>query len=472
MPRLWRYNLQYFDYLRDPGRSALQKAQLIDDWIRRNPPGTADAWEPYTVSLRIANWTKYFMSLSAPSNPPLPWLASLWSQTAWLERNFEYHLLANHLFKNAKALLFAGSYFEDPAAGEWLHKGAQVLAEQLVEQFLPDGGHFERSPMYHAIMVEDLLDLIALDQATPNVMPAALVAALTRTALRALEWLVDLTLPDGRIALFNDAAHGIAVSTQGLLEYAARLPGSRGLRLRSEGRLIERAQSGYYGWSGPRDGWLIDCGPVGPDYQPGHAHCDTLSYELVLDGRRIVIDTGVHDYEPGARRYRSRSTASHNTVMVDGAEQSEIWGVFRVARRARAIEASLLQEHGTISFSGAHDGYRRLAGRVVHRRLAEYLPDRSLRVSDRLSGGDRHVMENRIHLAPGLHIAGQGRSLEIRDPAGGAVVARLDIGEGSDIAIEGGEHYPEFGRTERIQVVRLRSQGELPLQQNYTITRD
>ena len=161
MPRLWRYNLQYFDYLRDPGRSALQKAQLIDDWIRRNPPGTADAWEPYTVSLRIANWTKYFMSLSAPSNPPLPWLASLWSQTAWLERNFEYHLLANHLFKNAKALLFAGSYFEDPAAGEWLHKGAQVLAEQLVEQFLPDGGHFERSPMYHAIMVEDLLDLIA-----------------------------------------------------------------------------------------------------------------------------------------------------------------------------------------------------------------------------------------------------------------------------------------------------------------------
>jgi len=78
--------------------------------------------------------------------PPLPWLASLWSQTAWLERNFEYHLLANHLFKNAKALLFAGSYFEDPAAGEWLHKGAQVLAEQLVEQFLPDGGHFERSP--------------------------------------------------------------------------------------------------------------------------------------------------------------------------------------------------------------------------------------------------------------------------------------------------------------------------------------
>jgi len=153
--------------------------------------------------------------------------------------------------------------------------------------------------------------------------------------------------------------------------------------------------------------------PGGPDYQPGHAHCDTLSYELVLDGRRIVIDTGVHDYEPGARRYRSRSTASHNTVMVDGAEQSEIWGVFRVARRARAIEASLLQEHGTISFSGAHDGYRRLAGRVVHRRLAEYLPDRSLRVSDRLSGSDRHVMENRIHLARDCTLrarAGRSRS--------------------------------------------------------------
>jgi uncharacterized heparinase superfamily protein len=470
MPRLWRYNLQYFGYLGEADRSASQKAQLIDDWIRRNPPGTADAWEPYTASLRIANWTKYFLSLSAPDAALAQWLASLWSQGAWLRHNIEYHLLANHLFKNAKALVFAGAFFEDPAAGEWLRKGAQILVEQLEEQFLADGGHFERSPMYHAIMVEDLLDLIALDRAIPAVMPTALVAALTNTANRALEFLRDLTLADGEIALFNDAAHDIAAPTQRLLEYAARLPMTATIRPRTVGELIERAISGYYGWNGPRDGWLIDCGPVGPDYQPGHAHCDTLSYELVLDGRRIVADTGVHDYEPGERRHRSRSTASHNTVMVDGAEQSEIWGTFRVGCRARAIEAKLTNRAGVISFVGAHDGYRRLPDGVVHRRTAEYRPDRSLLVSDELTGNGRHIMDNRVHFAPALRVSGHGRSLAVGDSSG-VMVARLDIGEGPAIHVEAAEQYPEFGRTERIDVVRLRSEGALPLRQHYTITR-
>jgi uncharacterized heparinase superfamily protein len=470
MPKLWRYNLHYFDYLHEPGRSFQQKAQLIDDWIRHNPPGTADAWEPYTASLRIANWAKYFMSLPARAAPSSGWLASLWSQCAWLRQNIEYHLLANHLFKNAKALLFAGVFFDDPAASEWLDKGEQILIEQLEEQFLADGGHFERSPMYHAITVEDLLDLIALDQAFPNVMPAALVAALTGTAHRALDFLRDLTLADGEIALFNDAAHGIAAPTWELLVYAARLPQIHAIRPRTQGALVERAASGYYGWSGLRDGWLLDCGPVGPDYQPGHAHCDTLSYELVLDGRRIVVDTGVHDYEPGDRRYRSRSTASHNTVMVDGAEQSEIWGVFRVGRRARAIEAELTNRAGVVSFVGAHDGYCGHPGGVIHRRKAEYRPDHSLEVADELTGNGRHGMDNRIHFAPALRICGHGRSLEIHDGSN-VPVARLDIAAGPDIHVEAAEQYPEFGRTERTAVVRLHSAGALPLRQHYIITR-
>jgi uncharacterized heparinase superfamily protein len=429
-----------------------------------------DAWEPYTASLRIANWVKYFMSLSAPQTPSAEGLASLWSQCAWLRDNIEYHLLANHLFKNAKALLFAGAFFEDRAAGEWLRKGARILAEQLEEQFLADGGHFERSPMYHAIMVEDLLDLIALDRAIPRVMPAALLAALTDTAARALEFLQDLTLADGEIALFNDAAYSVAAPTRRLLEYAAHLPAIRPISPRTEGGLIERAVSGYYGWSGARDGWLIDCGPVGPDYQPGHAHCDTLSYELVLDGRRIVVDTGVHDYEPGERRHRSRGTASHNTVMVDGAEQSEIWGVFRVGYRARAIEAQVTNIAGVVTFVGAHDGYRRRPGGVTHRRRAEYRPDRSLCVSDELTGAGRHIMENCVHFAPGLRVSGHGRSLEVRDPSGG-LAARLDIAEGPAVHVDAAEQYPEFGRTERIDVVRLRSEGGLPLRQHYAITR-
>jgi uncharacterized heparinase superfamily protein len=471
MPKLWRYNLHYFDYLDEPERSAGEKARILEHWIGHNPPGTDDAWEPYTVSLRIANWIRYFISLGAAGSPPPPqWIASLWSQCAWLARNIEYHLLANHLFKNAKALVFAGCYFEGSPAGEWLHQGANILLGQLEEQFLADGGHFERSPMYHAIMVEDLLDLIALDRAVPNVMPATVPAALREKLAPALAFLQDVTLADREIALFNDAAHGIAASTAGLFEYAARLlqiPATPG---RTEGGLVERPVSGYFGWRGERDGWLIDCGPVGPDYQPGHAHCDMLSYELVLDGRRIVVDTGVHDYEPGERRHRSRSTAGHNTVMVDGFEQSEIWGVFRVGRRAGVIEARLTEKLGKLSFAGAHDGYRRLPGGVVHRRVAEYAPNKSLEVSDELTGAGCHAMESRVHFAPQLKVSVLGRSLDICDSSG-ARVARMNVGHGPEIQVESVEQYPEFGRSERIQAVRLRSEDVLPLRQNYTIVR-
>jgi uncharacterized heparinase superfamily protein len=471
MPKLWRYNLHYFDYLRDPNRSEAERLELVNHWIRHNPPGTQDAWESYTVSLRIVNWIMYFMSTAAPGIPlPLHWSENLGSQCAWLRRNIEYHLMANHLFKNGKALVFAGAFFEGPAADEWLQKGSEILIEQLEEQFLSDGGHYERSPMYHAIMLEDLLDLIALARAVPNTIAATVLDALTRKSILALAFLRDLTLPDHEIALFNDAAHGIAASTQSLFSYAARLVGTQPTYSRAEGELIDRPASGYFGWCGPTDAWLIDCGSVGPDYQPGHTHCDTLSYELLMDSRRVVVDTGVFDYEPGERRHRSRTTAGHNTVMVDGAEQSEIWGVFRVARRARAIDARVAIDRGRVSFVGAHDGYCRLPGSVVHRRTAEYAPNRCLEICDELRGHGFHVMESRVHFAPGLHLSRRAGALEVRDDAD-VLVAMVNIGEGPSIHVEHAEQYPGFGRAERIDVLRLRSEGVLPLRQQYSIAR-
>lgn len=471
MPKLWRYNLHYFDYLHDPNRSAVERRQLLNHWIIHNPPGTQDAWEPYTVSLRIVNWIKYFISTAAPgATLPTHWGESLGSQCAWLRHNIEYHLLANHLFKNAKALIFAGAFFEGAVADEWLQKGSEILIEQIEEQFLSDGGHYERSPMYHAIVLEDLLDLIALERAVPDLMSATALHALTSRAIPALAFLRDLTLPDHEIALFNDAAHGIAASTQSLFSYAARLLGTQADYSRVEGELIDRRASGYFGWSGPTDAWVIDCGSVGPDYQPGHTHCDTLSYELLMDGRRVVVDTGVYDYEPGERRHRSRTTASHNTVMVDGAEQSEIWGVFRVARRARVIEAVVANHQGSVSFVGAHDGYCRLPGGVVHQRTAKYTPNRCLAICDELRGDGSHVMENRVHFAPGLRLSRQGGALEVRNDTD-VLVALMRVNQGPSISVEHAEQYPGFGCTEHINVVRLRSEGMLPLRQQYSIAR-
>ena len=85
---------------------------------------------------------------------------------------------------------------------------------------------------------------------------------------------------------------------------------------------------------------IFDCGPLGPDYQPGHGHCDVLSYELSLHGQRVVVDTGVSTYEPCAERLYERSTAAHNTLRVDGEEQAEVWASFRVGRRPQGRDDS------------------------------------------------------------------------------------------------------------------------------------
>jgi uncharacterized heparinase superfamily protein len=145
---------------------------------------------------------------------------------------------------------------------------------------------------------------------------------------------------------------------------------------------------------------VIDCGPLGPSYQPGHGHCDCLSYEFALGGERIVVDTGVHDYDSGPQRRYTRSTAAHNTVTIDGAEQSEIWGVFRAGRRAVPINPSLTAVSSVeASFTGSHDGYLRRG--AMHRRTVRYARGIWF-FEDVIEGDGLHRIQSRIHLRPGL----------------------------------------------------------------------
>jgi uncharacterized heparinase superfamily protein len=130
---------------------------------------------------------------------------------------------------------------------------------------------------------------------------------------------------------------------------------------------------------------LADAGPVGPDYLPGHAHADTLCFELSLQGQRICVNSGTSTYEPSDLRKFQQSTRAHNTVAVNGADSSEVWGAFRVARRARAVVEILQPGNDEDMLSAVHDGYCRLPGRPVHRRTWR-LDSGGLRVEDEISG--------------------------------------------------------------------------------------
>ncbi len=461
MPKLWRYNLHYFDYLSAEGRNWHEKAALISDWIARNLPGTPDAWEPYTLSLRMVNWIKFFIAPEV--TPQKGWLQSLYAQALWLERNIEDHLLANHYLKNGVALFFAGLYFEGTDADRWLATGRHLLAQELDEQFLPDGGHFERSPMYHAISVTDYLDVLNLMAGSKRAMRFEEEPHFIARAHDALTFLADLCLPDGDVPLFNDAAFGIAPPPAAILAYGSRVAGYTRPSSSDTFTITEKPHTGYYVIRDRSDMMVIDCGAGGPEYQPGHTHADTLSYELALNGHRIIVDSGVYDYEPGPRRTYARSTRAHNTLCIDHQDQFEIWGVFRVARRAYPLRGHLARDGARHArFEGAHNGYARLPGRLIHSRVIDYLSSGKWTIHDRVEGRGTHTIESCVHVHPDYRLTLVGPAAEIRDNRGNLTLTILPESN-VDSTIEGGWYFPEFGRERSKSTLVMTYRGPVPI---------
>jgi uncharacterized heparinase superfamily protein len=397
LPHLVLYNLHYFDDLmavQCDRRTQWQQA-LVEQWIAQNPPGRGPGWEPYPLSLRIVNWIKWHLN-GYPLSPSQ--LDSLATQVQALDEQIEFHLLANHLLANAKALVFAGIFFEGSLADRWLCRGSRLVQQQLAEQVLADGGHFELSPMYHSIILEDVLDLLNLMGAYPSVARTGWAASLPQKGVSMLRWLRAMTHPDGQIALFNDAALDIAAAPDQLHQYGVRL-GLTSIPQPVDG-IVHLASSGYVRMQLNESVVLADLAKIGPDYQPGHAHADTLSFEWSLGGQRVIVNSGTSCYGQSAERQRQRSTAAHNTVEVDGENSSEVWSGFRVARRAYPGDVELAQTADQLQVGGSHDGYQRLPGCVTHSRQWTLGGDR-LHVLDTLSGHPRSAIA-RFHLHPDM----------------------------------------------------------------------
>lgn len=468
MPKLWRYNLHYFDFILDVNRSLDGKINLVSSWIENNPPGAGDGWEPYTVSLRIVNWIKLFLQPEFQQHIRKKWLSSLFHQVTWLERNIEYHILANHYLKNGKTLFFAGMYFDGMHAERWLKLGLKILVEESHEQILPDGGHFEKSPMYHSIVMEDYLDVLNLILSSKKSLRPEFVGLFKSKAAEGMDYLNTILMPDGNIPLFNDSAFGIAHAPDKLFKYAGRVMGYVSPRREDVLAVSQLNPSGYYIIRQAHDMMIVDCGTVGPEYQPGHAHCDTLSYELSLNGRRVIVDSGVTNYEKSHERDYARSTKAHNTVSVDGAEQSEVWGVFRVARRAYPLGSSLaLTEKHCAKFEGAHDGFNRLPGKVVHRRTIEYDAAVGWTICDTLEGSGIHSMESYIHLHPDFCAEVSGNLIAVKSE-GGKPVMTIEV-VGATILLEKGWYFPAFGASYDNPLIVLSCKGRLPLKLKYCI---
>jgi uncharacterized heparinase superfamily protein len=441
-PLLWTFNLHYFGFLHalDPEHGR----RLMLDWIDRNPPRPGSpGWMPYPLSLRLRHWIQRLIDgprLDAATEARV--LASIEGQADCLADTLEWHLRGNHLLESGITLSILGACLRGSGAGRWKSLGAQVLETELAEQFLPDGGHFERSAMYHARLVHGLLDLL-------NVLPETDESRfdVERRLPGMLRILAAMRHPDGEIALFNDAAFGQASEPGAILDYAERL-----------GYEVPRyaagsfPETGYHVWRDGPNVLVVDAGPLGPDYLPGHGHGDLFSYELSLEGRRVVLDGGTSTYEAGPERDWVRSTRAHNTVEIDGADQAEFFGAFRVGRRPRPRDVRASVDGSCLQVSGWHDGYRRLAGRPIHHRELLFAAPATLAVWDRVEASHPRPAVSRVRLPPQARVR--------VEPPGTAVVEieglTLTLGSfGGTLAVEDGHYAPRFGERVACPVLAL-----------------
>ena len=437
--KLWRYNQHYFEDLTALGsdeRKAWHHA-LIAAWIEQNPAGSGTGWEPYPTSLRIINWIKWALAggtLSAEA------VHSLAVQTRWLMRRIEWHLLGNHLFINAKAFIFAGLFFEGPEADAWRAKGVAIISRELDEQFLADGGQFELSPMYHALALEDLLDLANMIAAYAEPSLGEIDAKVRAKAKAARRWLATMSHPDGKIAFFNDAAFSIAPANEELDDYADRLDIAAET---GHVELIHLPASGYIRMEKGPVVAFVDFARVGPDYLPGHAHADTLGFELSYAGQRLFVNSGTSEYGTGTERQRQRGTAAHNCVIVAGENSSEIWGGFRVGRRAYPKDIRTGRTEDMLFAEARHDGYRHLKGEPVpYRRFV--LTNENIVIEDQLNGG--FPAEARYHLHPSIAVQKTGDDGATLLLADGTPVELSS--EGGPLRCEPSKWHPEFGMSE------------------------
>lgn len=377
--KLWNYNLVYFDFLNQEKIDFDDSLNLIHNFIL-NDDRHISGNEPYTISLRNINWIKFASYNNIKNNKIDDYLFNSYKK---LLDNLEFHLLGNHLMENAFSLLFGAYYFENI---DFYKKSEQILMKEMDNQILNDGGHFELSPMYHSIILHRILDcLYLIENNNPISSSNILYKKLRKKAILMLSWLESMSYKNGELPNFNDSTDGIALYPQELFYYASSI----GLKW-AKSKLNE---SGYRKFSNKKYECIIDVGPIGPHYLLGHSHSDIASFEFRYASNPIIVDTGTSTYENNNKRYIQRSTNSHNTIMINDINQSEIWSSFRVGRIAKVT--NLIEKENVVRVS--HNGYKYI--NMNHNREFSF-NNNSIIIKDKIKGTNFKNIKSFLHFHP------------------------------------------------------------------------
>lgn len=390
--QLWNYHLQYADFLKQDDLSVSERERLLLDLYEWLKSGQLNP-EPYPASLRIMNLIRFLSENPENLDQKNELFSFLFSELSFLENRLEYHLLGNHLMENAFALLMGGTYFQNKS---WTHLAKEIFSEQIPEQVLSDGGHFERSPMYHLIVLFRFLEALYYLPANSD-----LYSLFLETSKKMLGWIDQMSFQNGDLGHFNDSIDGQSYSKKQILRMAEEC----GITEYPSSTLND---SGYRRFEHENFELIVDACGIKPDDQPGHAHADSLSFILYVHGEPVFIDPGVSTYEANERRNWERSTKAHNTVTFQEQNTADVWGKFRVGQRPDVEIKTETDSEITLYLKHTLQS----GDRFNHQRTFA-CTENTISISDTVHLNK--VVEGRLHLHPKIKIQELSRNTVILD---------------------------------------------------------
>ncbi len=427
---------------------AREFAAQVLDWIEQNPTQFGVNWAcTMDVAIRAVNWLwGYYFFKDSPSLADefrLTFFKSLLAHGRHIMNNLEWSeaLTSNHYLSDIVGLVYLGILLpEFKEARRWREFGLQELEREMVKQVYPDGVDFEASVSYHRLVTELFMSAVLLARLNGHTFGEAFMDRLEKM----LEFTMHVTRPDGTVPIIGDNDNGrlhrlkvwreperewvdhryllaigavlfgrddFAQAAGEQWEEAIWLLGEEAIGFKEEERKeVIRPSSrafpvgGLYTMRSQDACMIIDAGSNGQKGNGGHAHNDTLSFELYAYGRTLICDPGAYVYTADFRaRNLFRSTAYHNTVVIDGQEMNR----FEEARLFAMHNDALPTVHAWQTteeydfFDAEHNGYQRLPQPVVHQRQI-YFDKREVfwLIRDIFSGEGEHLLELYFHFTP------------------------------------------------------------------------
>ena len=437
------YTLNYLNFINDDHLDKNNTKKIILDWINNNNCKDLISWDPYPLSLRIINLTRWCINNQDFDEKILN---SIYLQLRWLNKRIEYHISGNHLLTNFKALTYASCLFNSYEANKYFSRGLKQFKKYLERQTLEDGGHYERSPMYHSIITKDLIELLDLLKKIKLISYSDYISFLENKIDKYLNFYNYICHPDNLPSFFADTNFDNSYSLTTLKSLAHHVMGKSKF-LKSKDNLKIFKTSGYFSFMNDNYYCSGDIGDFYKTDQPGHSHAASLSFELTLFGERVFVNSGISNYQDNQQRYFERSTKAHNTLEIDHSNSSQVWKSFRLGNRAKIISYNYKRTDEYYEINAEHDGYSTNNNSVIHNRAWSFY-NKEVKITDTVRGNFQSARA-RYYLHPDIKFINDN-SLCLKS---GKIIKLLY--EGAELQIKDVEWYPYFNKKQSSTCIEL-----------------